>query len=202
MASRLDRSNDNRQAIFKLCRLFPAASWHQLEERIVTIDIDRMRLIIELRSTVEQVMPGSIRYAPMVGDFGFAIRLRAGLAIVNTEPSDPWFLNITAGLAANVADLPRALAWVNFKNADHRFGRYYASVPAEGPERCNVVYQCNAFSGILELTPQFFQTSFLLLKLVTDLADNEGQQAVDSIGGTLFTDTSDMVMLLTAASLG
>lgn len=166
------------------------------------MSIDQSQLMRDMRSTIEQVMPGAVRPGPMtVGPDGFGIRCGsgAGLVLVTADQDEPYFFNITGGLATNVEDIYGAMNWVNSKNSGNRFGRYYVSIPAEGQPRCNVVYQANVFSMMM---PDQRDWCAQMMRLVVETVDNEALPLQQSVGGSLFEDSPDTLIVLMAASFG
>jgi hypothetical protein len=162
-----------------------------------------VQLIEALRSTFERNMPGSIRHAPLVPEsHGFVIWTGSGLVIVTVDNSDPWFLNVTGGIAINVTNIPAALAWVNDKNSTFRFGRFYLYLPDEGPPRGHVVHKDNVFSQHMGSSPDYRDVGVTLLKLGTQIVDNESSQFRRSVGGTEFDDSANAALLLAGASFG
>lgn|SRR5487761_1726882 len=158
-----------------------------------------------LVSMIDTVLPGARRYAPVfsVAELGFGISYGGGLSLISSAPEDPWFLNMTAGILHSLEDIEGALAWVNERNSNERFGRYYCSVPAEDRQRCNVVYQVNVFSTLFEDSLSAAQNlAGQMTHLVTDVAVKVPPIASESLKGLPFHDGDEDLGLLVAASFG
>ena len=160
----------------------------------------------QLSSLVDDVLPGSKRRAPATIAFngGFAIAVPGGgQVLVSAGNDDPWFLTVTAGLAYNVENISGALAWVNSRNSDFSFGKFYVSLPGAGDPRANVVFQDQVFSGLIDCAPNVVNDWLpQVVKLGTEIAANEPNGCISAVGGQPFADTDEDRLILLAASLG
>lgn len=159
-----------------------------------------------LGELIEIVMPGSIRQAPqgIAYNGGFAIAVPGGSQVlVGASHDDPWFLRITAGIVYDVEDIYSALAWVNSKNSNFAFGRFYVSMGRGLDQRGSIVFEDQIFSGLLNFGPNIVDDWLpQVLKLGTEIAVNEPQSCISSVGGRLFGDSDEERVILWAASLG
>lgn len=159
----------------------------------------------DLAALIDRAMPGSRRTAPIVevnGGFGIAVPA-GGQVVVWAAPEEPWFLRMTAGIAHGAPDIPAALRWVNGRNSGFAYGQFYASLPAEGPARANVVWQTCVPSTLLDEAPQLLQGHVQqLLHLSTEVAQHEPAGCLAAVGGVAFRDTDADRMLLVTASFG
>jgi hypothetical protein len=156
-----------------------------------------------LSQMIDRVLPGALRYAPVVGTFGFEIRAGSGLSLVRSAPEEPWTMSMFAGILHSVSDVDRALWWINSRNSNEALGCFYASIPGEGPTRCNILYQASVFSGLydrhLEAAREY---SALLLRMVNDAANNVPLEALNDLNGETFGDDQETMGLLVMASFG
>jgi hypothetical protein len=166
----------------------------------MAIEMNSGKIISDLRATMERAFPGCVRYAPVVQDHGYALAMRGGLTVAYADPADSWFLYMTAGIAKDVTNITSALEWANEKNSNLRIGRFYASVPAEGPPRCNVVYQCNAWSELL--SGDYISTIMQMLQLTSQTAERAPKEFMDKCDGSPFQDSPEDISLLVTASFG
>jgi hypothetical protein len=159
--------------------------------------------IAELSNLIDGVLPGARRYAPMVGTYGFGISSGGGLSLAATSPSDNWCLTLTAGIVHSVGDINSALWWINERNSNDNLGRFYGSIPGEGPTRCNIVYQTALFVSLFQADVYVAREyAAQLLHLVADTAENVPEQALENLKGQTFSDDEAGMALLVAASFG
>ena len=169
---------------------------------------NQMEMLAGLAGLIDNALPGARRYAPIVeATGGFAIAVPGGGQVVvwsaPVAPGEPWFLNYSVGIARDVPDLGAALSWVNTKNADFRFGRFYVSIPGSEPARGNVVYRETVYSGLIEAAPQAVNGYVgELLQLATQVAGDEPQGFVQVVGGSPYGDTDQDRSALVMAAMG
>jgi len=160
----------------------------------------------QLSALIDGVLPGSKRQAPLTIAFngGFAIGVPGGgQVLVSAGSKDPWFLTVTAGVAHDVENISGALAWVNSKNSNFSFGKFYVSLPAAGDPRANIVFQDQVFSGLVDCAPTLVNDWLpQVIKLGTEVAGNEPNACMSAVGGRPFADTDEDRLILLAASLG
>jgi hypothetical protein len=159
----------------------------------------------QLSALIDNVLPGSKRRAPMIigSNGGFAIAVPGGgQVLVSAGYDDPWFLTVTVGLAYNVENISGALAWVNSRNSDFSFGRFYVSLPGAGDPRANVVFQDRVISLPVDCAPNVVKDWLpQVIKLGTEIAANEPNGCIGAVGGQPFADTDEDRLILLAGSL-
>lgn len=128
--------------------------------------MDAQTLIATLADTIDQIDSVRRLPAPGLGDYGFIAQDERGLVLVAAEPGEPWFLTITAGIAADVGNTGEAIAWCNNLNAEERFGRFYLQTPGGAGLQQSIVFQQNVLSHVIAMIgDQFTAHAFELLKL-------------------------------------
>lgn len=164
--------------------------------------MDQGQVLSSLAQMIDGVLPGCRRYAPVVGHSGgIAIAVPGGGQVVVSGFQVG--VLITAGLARDVPNMTGAISWVNSRNSDFAFGRFYASLPADGALRANVVWQDVIPWFLLEQFPALVDAYVpQMIKLGTDIAGNEAGGVLQEVGGLPFNDDDADRSLPVAAVMG
>jgi hypothetical protein len=170
----------------------------------VTNQEARQRIIALLRSLVEQELPGStIDFNNPLGredTDGFGVAFGDTLTLVWTAITDQtWWLMISGCVAPGFRDVDLSLKWVNEKNSDQFFGKYYCKVNRERGVAA-IFYTFNMFGPEVEeiarvasdtSNPSLMNAMASNVFTIAQISSQEGDELRRTYGGPKLNATTE-----------
>src|SRR5487761_1090363 len=112
-----------------------------------------MRIVRRVRALIDQEFPGStMNFDPLGLGYisGFGIKHNGGLTLVWVDrTAEPWWLMVDGCVTAGIQDEHLPLEWVNKKNRNVLFGKFYCNIDRT-QNIAAIFYEFNFLGPLLE----------------------------------------------------
>jgi hypothetical protein len=168
-----------------------------------------------LRASIERDSPDSTiefeAFPEIENHIGFGIAVNGALTLVWVDLTvDPWWLMVDGCIAPGLDNLDVPLNWVNTRNADALFGKYFCRINQE-QGRAAIFYEFNLPGSMIENAAHYALNrgeQFLLnyvtsgIWTVANASAREGDELLAAHGGVRFEATTEHLTFLSMMLTG